>query len=162
MFLKPEGCKVLYIVQFQPLSQRLPCWTYQAVTLAQDLSRWTVLVLETLAAVFVFVFKIHHFWPNSESKSTILNGLLLNETLRFSEVLILDAFKFCQAQPKLQVQLEAELAFISISPPPGQVAGNERNLLFNVGKSTLSESNFLLLKRWKMTSMENDLRGRWP
>ena len=36
-------------------------------------------------------------------------------------------FSFCHAQPKLQVQLEAELALISISPthpnspPPGQV-----------------------------------------
>ena len=75
--------------------------------------------------------------------------------------------EFCQAQPKIQVQLEAELALISISPTPqasSDIAGNGQNLLSNIGRSTLVESNSILkiLKKWKTTSMEDDLSRQQP
>ena len=75
---------------------------------------------------------------------------------------------YCQAQPKLQVKLslKAELALFSINPathhqpptpthPPtrniSEIAGNEQNLLSNIGRSTLVELKTLL------KNMEDDL-----
>ena len=66
----------------------------------------------------------------------------------------------------------AEFSFIfSFSPPTpthpptrasSEIAGNEQNLLFNIGRSTLVEYKSILkiLKKWKTTSMEDDLSGR--
>ena len=82
----------------------------------------------------------------------------------------------CQAQPKIQLQL-AEFSFIfsfsSPTPTPtwasSEIAGNEKNLLFNNGRSTLIEykSILKLLKKWKTTfmedtSVEDNLSGRRP
>ena len=43
-----------------------------------------------------------------------------------------------------------------------EIAGNEQNLLFNIGRLTLVEYKSILkfLKKWKTTSMEDNLYGR--
>ena len=78
---------------------------------------------------------------------------------------------YCQAQPQSQLSW-AELALILFPPAPGrppvrtssEIAGNERNLLSSICRSTLVELKFGFekLKRWKTTSMEDDLNGRRP
>ena len=72
---------------------------------------------------------------------------------------------FCQAQPSFKFNLRLSLALISVSPTPtrasSEIAVNERNLLSNIGRSTLVES-ISILKKGKTTSMEDDLSGRRP
>ena len=56
--------------------------------------------------------------------------------------------------------------FIPTFPHPptrtsSEIAGNEQNLLFNIGRSTLVEYTSVL-KKWKTTSMEDNLSGRQP
>ena len=66
---------------------------------------------------------------------------------------------FCQAQPKLQVQLEAKLALISIPPltrASCEIAWNQQNLLCNICMSNLVESA-TILKRWMTASMEENI-----
>ena len=64
----------------------------------------------------------------------------------------------------------AEFSFIlSFSPPTptphprasSEIAENEQNLLFNICRSTLEEYKSILknFKKWKTTSMEEDLSG---
>ena len=75
---------------------------------------------------------------------------------------------YCQAQPSFKFNLRLSLALISVSPTPtrasSEIAGNEQNLLSNIGRSTLVESKSILkiLEKGKTTSMEDDLSGRRP
>ena len=59
--------------------------------------------------------------PNHRLSVIILLTGTTFETVRISLISNVTHFLYCQAQPKLQVQLEAELALISISPTePGK------------------------------------------
>ena len=93
-------------------------------------------------------------------------------------------FKYCQAQPQSQLSW-AELALLLISPaarPPhilrrhlhiscattiqtsSEIAGNQLNLLCKICRSTPEHLKIILniLKMWKTTSREDDLRGIQP
>ena len=91
---------------------------------------------------------------------------------------------YCQAQPQSQLSW-AELALLLISPaarPPhilrrhlhiscattiqtsSEIAGNQLNLLCKICRSTPEHLKIILniLKMWKTTSREDDLRGIQP
>ena len=94
---------------------------------------------------------VNYFYKLSNSKA-----LKIISTIR-------RILSFCQAQPKLQVQLEAELDLISMLKRWKMtiLAWNQQNLLSNLCRSTLVDSK-TILKRWKMAIMEDDINGRYP
>ena len=78
-------------------------------------------------------------------------------------------YSLLQSLAKLQVQLDAEFSFNFSFPHPhpptrasSEIAGNEQNLLSNIGRTTLEESKSFLKIWGKGTTnyMEDDLSGR--
>ena len=130
----------------------------------------------TYAGSYLLLFDPMYF-----SNLNYQNGVILHLT---PPVYFIFVSPYCQAQPQSQLSW-AELALLLISPaarPPhilrrhlhiscattiqtsSEIAGNQLNLLCKICRSTPEHLKIILniLKMWKTTSREDDLRGIQP